>query len=99
MEKIKLTCFYSPSIPGSCSIVAPYAANVNAQLAGIVQYTGFNVYLSTDSSMSTVSRFVRNQTGDNFNGNKMMVAEWDGVAQLNGASVSLQDYIWEHVIE
>jgi hypothetical protein len=39
--------------------------------------------------MTTVSRFIRDETGDYFYGNRMMVAEWNGVAEYGGSYVSL----------
>ena len=80
-------CSTEPSFPSSCSIVAPYAADVNTEIAGTVHYTDFDTYSSTALSMTTVSSFIRNETGDNFYGIAMMVAEWNGVSQYNGNSV------------
>ena len=79
---------YTLSFPSSCSVVAPYAADINTQIAGSVRYTDFYTYSSSGSAMSTVSRFIRDETGDYFYGNRMMVAEWNGVAKYNGISVS-----------
>ena len=79
---------YSLSFPSSCSVVAPYAADINTQIAGSVRYTDFYTYSSFGSSMTTVSRFIRDETGDYFYGNRMMVAEWNGVAKYNGIFVS-----------
>ena len=79
-----------PLSPSSyCSVVAPYGADSNTEIAGTVQYTDFYTYTSTGHSMTTVSRFIRDETGDNFYGNRMMVAEWNGVAEYRGSSVSL----------
>ena len=86
MEEIP--CSYAISFPSSCSVVAPYAADVNTEIAGTVQYTDFDTYSSTDPSMTNVSSFIRDETGDNFYGTKMMVAEWNGVSKYNGSSVS-----------
>ena len=83
------------SSSSSCSVVAPYGANSNTEIAGSVRYTDFDTYTyfdtysSSDSSMTTVSRFIRDETGDNFYGSRMMVAEWNGVAEYGGSSVSL----------
>ena len=76
----------SPGIPGTSSIVAPYAADIDPTKAGTVRYTQF----TTDdySQMSTVSSFIRAQTDENFYGTTMMVAEWDSVAEYYGFSVS-----------
>ena len=77
----------SVSIPGTNFIVAPYAAVTDLSLAGTVTYTQFtsNDYLQ----MSHISKFIRSKTGRYFSGNRMMVAEWDGVAKSGGVSVSL----------
>ena len=82
-------CSNSLSSSSSCSVVAPYGADSNTEVAGTVRYTDFDAYLSSGSSKSTVSSFIQNMTGDNFYGTRMMVAEWNGVSQFNGISVSL----------
>ena len=79
---------YTLNFPSSCSAVAPYAADINTRIAGSVQYADFYTYSSTDSAMTTVSSFIRNETGDSFYGSRMMVAEWNGVAEYGGSSVS-----------
>ena len=85
---------YSISSSSFCSVVAPFGADVNTELAGTVRYTDFDTYSSTSYSMSTVSRFIRDKTGDYFYGSRMMVAEWDGVAKYNGYSVSTMNNIF-----
>ena len=89
----EIPCTNAYSSPTSCSLVAPYVANINTEIAGTVQYTDFDTYTSTGYSMSTVSSFIRDETGDYFYGNRMMVAEWNGVAEYNGSSVSVKHYI------
>ena len=79
---------YALSFPSSCSAVAPYAADINTQIAGSVQYTDFYTYSSTDSAMTTISSFIRDETEDNFYGSRMMVAEWNGVAEFDEPFVS-----------
>ena len=79
----------SLSSSSSCSVVAPYRADSNTGIAGSVRYTDFDTYSSSDSAMTTVSRFIQDETGDNFYGSRMMVAEWNGVAEYGGFSVSL----------
>ena len=86
----EIPCSNMASPPTHCSVVAPYAADINTEIAGTVQYTDFYTYSSTSSAMSTVSRFIRDETGDKFYGSRMMVAEWDGVAEYNGFSVSVK---------
>ena len=81
-------CSNSLSSSSSCSVVAPYSANINTEIAGTVRYTDFDTYSYSDSSMTTVSSFIQDQTGDYFEGYSMMVAEWNGVSRFNGISVS-----------
>ena len=76
----------SPEIPGTSPIVAPYAANINPEIAGTVRYTQFS---TTDyTQMSRVSNFIQDQTDNSFYGTRMMVTEWDRVAKFGGSSVS-----------
>ena len=82
-------CSGSLSASRSCSVVAPYGADINTQIAGSVRYTTFDTYSSGDSSITGVSSFIRDETGDDFYGTRMMVAEWNGVSRFNGVSVSL----------
>ena len=77
----------SPSIPGSLKIVSPYGANIDTRIAGSVRYT--DGFINHHSQMGTVSSFIRSWTNDSFHATRMMVAEWDGVAQQQGNSVSL----------
>ena len=67
--------------------VAPYySADINPEIAGTVRYTQFT---TTDyTQMSRVSTFIQNQTDNSFYGTSMMVAEWDGVVEYFGDSVS-----------
>ena len=77
----------SPSIPGSLKIVSPYGANIDTRSAGSVRYT--DGFINHHSQMGIVSNFIRSWTNDSFHATRMMVAEWDGVAQQQGNSVSL----------
>ena len=86
----EIPCSNLANPPTYCSVVAPYFADINTEIAGTVQYTDFDTYSSTDSAMATVSRFIRDETGDKFYGSRMMVAEWNGVAEYNGFSVSVK---------
>ena len=79
----------SLSSSSSSSVVAPYGADSNTEVTGTVRYTDFDTYSSSGSSMTTVSSFIRSETGDNFYGTRMLVAEWNGVSQFNGISVSV----------
>ena len=82
-------CVDALTFPSSCLVVAPYGADINTDLAGTVRYTDFDTYSSSGSSMTSVSRFIRDETGDSFYGTKMMVAEWNGVAEYGGYFVSV----------
>lgn len=77
----------SPDIPDTNDIVAPYAADIDPSIAGTVRYTQFSS--SSSSQISTVSRFIRSQLSNSFYGTEMMVAQWYGVAEYSGSSVSL----------
>ena len=83
------SCSSPLSSSSSCSVVAPYGADSNTEIAGSVRYTDFDTYSSTGSAMTTVSGFIRYMAFDGFYGNRMMVAEWNGVAKYCGSSVSL----------
>ena len=74
------------SFPSFCPVVAPYAADIDLDIGGTVRYTDFDAYSSSGSSMTRVSRFIQDETGDSFYGTRMMVAEWNGVSKY---SVSL----------
>ena len=67
------------------SIVAPYAADIDTSVTGTVRYTEF---MSNRFNLLDVSNFIEEETGVTFEGTRMMVAEWDGVAQYNGDPVS-----------
>ena len=67
-------------------VVAPYDADIDPEIAGTVRYTQFTT--NDYTQMSRVSSFIRDQTNNSFYGTRMMVAEWDGVAEYRGFSVS-----------
>ena len=77
---------FSPEIPGTNNIVSPYGADINPDVAGTVRYTNF-IYDS--SQLSTVSTLIRSQNNNYFSGTKMMIAEWNSVAEFSGNWVSL----------
>ena len=81
------------NFPGSSSysVVAPFAADIDTTSRGSVKYTEFTTFDS--SQMSTVSSFIRSQTGDSFNGTGMMVAEWNGVPKYQGSIVNSADLL------
>ena len=76
------------NFPGSSSysVVVPFAADIDTSLTGSVKYTQFTT--SDSSQMSTVSSFIRSETGNSFYGTKMIVAEWNGVPELGESTVS-----------
>ena len=77
----------TPTIPGTSNIVSPYGADIDTNIAGTVEYTtGFS---SSHSQMSSVSSFIQTQTGESFSGTRMMVVDWDNVAQDGGNVVSV----------
>ena len=76
-----------PQIPGTNFVVVPYGADMDTTIAGTVKYTEFT---STDyTQINTVNSFIQTKTNPSFFGNRMMIAEWDGVAQFSGSPVSL----------
>ena len=79
------------NFPGSSSysVVAPFAADIDTTRTGSVKYTEFTT--SDSSQMDAVSSFIQFQTGDSFNGTRMMVAEWNGVPKYEGSIVSSAD--------
>ena len=76
---------YSPSIPGTSSIVAPYSADIDPSTGGSVRYTDF----MDISQLYTVSYFIRSQSNADFYGTRMMIAEWDSVPEFSGSDVSV----------
>ena len=75
----------TPTIPGNRSIVSPYGADIDTTVAGTVRHTGF---VTNHPEMDRVSCFIQTKTKDSFNGTRMMVAEWDGVARRDFSDVS-----------
>ena len=73
------------SVAGANSIIAPYGADIDTQVAGSVKYTHF---YSDYSDLDDVSDFIEDEMNVDFNGEKMMVAEWNNVAEYNGDPVS-----------
>ena len=76
-----------PEIPGTSYVVVPYGADIDTTIAGTVKYTEFT---STDyTQMNSISSFIQSQTSQSFLGIRMMIAEWNGVAQYSGTPVSI----------
>ena len=88
-----LSRYYSPpdlSVTGSdYNIVAPYAANYRLESFNSVSYTNFDTFSNTSNETVRVSKFIRDQTGVNFYGIKMMVAEWTNVSLSYSSDVGL----------
>ena len=78
----------------SYSVVAPFAADIDTTRRGSVKYTQFTT--SDYTQMSTVSSFIRSETGDSFYGTRMMVAEWNGVPEYGESIVSSVKYLYVH---
>ena len=73
------------SFPFSSPVVAPYAAASDFHINGQIFYEHFEGY---SPSMIMVSAFIHSETGENFNGTKMIVAEWNHVSKFSGYRVS-----------
>lgn len=58
-------------------IVAPFWADHDSRLAGHVSYKVYN----KSESVSAVSRFIRQQTGTDFDGSWMLIAHWNNIPQ------------------
>ena len=76
------TNFFNPVLfPNSTSysyIVAPFWADHDPRPAGQISYA---VYSTNSEVLSTVNRFIRQQTGTNFEGSWMLVAYWDNIPE------------------
>ena len=74
--------FYRPVLfPNSTSynyIVAPFWADNDLRPSGRVSYEVHNI--STDY-LSSVNRYIRQQSGSNFEGSWMLVVDWKDVAE------------------
>ena len=77
-----------PLIPGDEQIVSPYGADIDTTIAGRVRYT--NGFITPLSEMNKIKGLIHQSTNDDtFTGEtRMMVAEWDRVAQYSGDAVS-----------
>ena len=71
--------------PSSYSVVAPFAADITTSSTGSVRYS--ESFSST--VMNEVSSHIRSETGADFYGTWMMVAEWNNVPLHDGSRVSL----------
>ncbi len=72
--------FFSPVLfPNSSSysyIVAPFWADHDPRPAGEI---GYQIFSNNSETLSIVNRFIRQESGLDFNGVWMIVADWDGV--------------------
>ena len=86
------TNFFSPVLfPNSTSysyIVAPFWADHDPRPAGQISYA---VYSTNSEVLSTVSRFIRQQTGTNFEGSWMLLAYWDNVPEYQSDADKVSD--------
>ena len=76
---------------GPNSVVAPYGADIDTRIAGRVHYTQV---ITNTSEMKTVNNFIRDEIAipdvpgsGSFSGVRMLVAEWDRVAEYDGEKV------------
>ena len=81
------------NIDGPNSVVAPYGADIDTRVAGIVQYTHV---IHNGTHLMDVSDFIEDEinvmgSSYSFTGTRMIVAEWNGVAQYNGNEVRCLD--------
>ena len=74
-------------IPGDFSLVSPYLANIDVSVVGSVRLT--DGFAGDHPRISEVSSFVESQTGASFSGTRMMVVEWDSMAEFSGSEVCL----------
>ena len=50
---------------------------------------GFDMFSSSSHEIMKVNQYIRDETGVDFNGTRMMVTEWNGVASDSSNLVSL----------
>ena len=90
-EYTSLSAFPGPS---DYSVVAPFATDIDTSITGSVFYTeSFYRW-----QINEVSELIRSDTEPSFYGTWMLVAEWHGVPQLHGSSVSFIQYIHSVII-
>ena len=77
----------SLNLPGSDSVVAPFAADIYAGISATVQYTSFARY-PRGEVLREVSAFIASETGESFEGKKMMLASWIKVSKHESDFVS-----------
>ena len=68
----------SPTIKDTVYIVAPYAADIDTEVAGTVYYTSLPI--TTNFTLARISSFIESETSDSFYGTKMVVAHWQDVS-------------------
>ena len=68
------------------SVIAPFAADITISMTGSVKYTQFT---SDESQLNAVNSFIQSETESNFQGTRILVAEWNSVPQWNRLPVSL----------
>ena len=74
--------FFSPVLfPNSTShqyMVAPFWADHDPRPSGKIS---FKTYSNNSDTLSTVSRFIRQQTSTTFAGSWMLLAKWEDIAE------------------
>ncbi len=72
-----------PQGSGTNFLVAPFFADIDIGVTGTIRY---EVHTSTSSSgfLADVSNFIRSETGSQFTGQWMLLAEWYNVPPFGG---------------
>ena len=73
--------------PSSYSVIAPFAADITISTTGSVKYTQFTF---DQSQLNAINSFIQSETESNFQGTRILVAEWNSVPLSNGLPVSLE---------
>lgn len=89
----------SQNIDSPNSVVAPYGADIDTRIAGIVLYTHV---IDNGTDLLDVSDFIEDEinvmgSSFSFTGTRMIIAEWNGVAQYNGSEVRCLTDIHAHL--
>ena len=76
--------------PSGYSVVAPFAADITTSSTGSVHYSeSFSSESFSSTVMNEVNAHINYETGADFYGTWMMVAEWNNVPLHDGSRVSL----------
>ena len=94
-ERPRFNSANSLNLPGSDNVVAPFGADTNTVISGTVQYTSFARY-PRGEVLRDVSAFIASETGESFEGKKMMLASWRKVSEHEGDSVRRAMFHWHN---